>query len=56
MGFPRHEYWNELPFPSPGELQVYGVSKSWTWLSTHTHTRMQTRLLPLRDSGFVLAN
>ena len=20
MGFPRQEYWNGLPFPSPGEL------------------------------------
>ena len=20
MGFPQHEYWNELPFPSPGDL------------------------------------
>ena len=20
MGFPRQEYWNELPFPSPGDL------------------------------------
>ena len=20
MGFPRHEYWSGLPFPSPGDL------------------------------------
>ena len=20
MGFPRQEYWNELPFPPPGDL------------------------------------
>ena len=20
MGFPRHEYWSELPFPPPGDL------------------------------------
>ena len=20
MGFPRQEYWSELPFPSPGDL------------------------------------
>ena len=20
MGFPQHKYWNELPFPSPGDL------------------------------------
>ena len=25
MGFPRQEYWNELPFPSPGDLPDPGV-------------------------------
>ena len=25
MGFPRQEYWNELPFPSPGALPDPGV-------------------------------
>ena len=24
-GFPRHEYWNELPFPSPGDLPDAGI-------------------------------
>jgi len=25
MGFPRQEYWNELPFPSPGDLPNSGI-------------------------------
>ena len=25
MGFPRQEYWNELPFPSPGDLTDPGI-------------------------------
>ena len=25
MGFPRHEYWSELPFPSPGDLPAQGL-------------------------------
>ena len=25
MRFPRQEYWNELPFPSPGDLPDPGV-------------------------------
>ena len=25
MGFPRQEYWNELPFPSPGDLSDPGI-------------------------------
>ena len=25
MGFSRQEYWNELPFPSPGDLPNPGV-------------------------------
>ena len=24
MGFPRQEYWSELPFPSPGDLSEPG--------------------------------
>ena len=27
IGFPRQEYWSELPFPSPGE-------SSWPWIKT----------------------
>ena len=25
MGFPRQEYWSELPFPSPGALSDPGI-------------------------------
>ena len=25
IGFPRQEYWNELPFPSPGDLPDPGM-------------------------------
>jgi len=25
MGFPRQEYWSELPFPSPGDLPDLGI-------------------------------
>ena len=25
MGFPRQEYWNRLPFPSPGDLSDPGI-------------------------------
>ena len=25
MGFSRHEYWSELPFPSPGDLPNLGI-------------------------------
>ena len=25
MGFPRQEYWNELPFPPPGDLCDPGI-------------------------------
>ena len=25
MGFPRQEYWSELPFPSPGNLPDPGI-------------------------------
>ena len=25
MGFPRQEYWSELPFPAPGDLPHPGI-------------------------------
>ena len=28
MGFPRQEYWNALPFPSPGDLLDPGIKPS----------------------------
>ena len=30
MGFPRQEYWNELPFLSAGDLPDPGI-KPWSW-------------------------
>ena len=32
MGFPRQEYWSELPFPSPGDLpdpEIKSASPAW---------------------------
>ena len=29
MGFPRQEYWNGLPFPSPGSLPNPGIKLRW---------------------------
>ena len=26
MGFPRQEYWNGLPFPSPGDFLIRGLN------------------------------
>ena len=31
IGFSRQEYWNGLPFPSPGDLPDPGTE--WTWVS-----------------------
>ena len=28
MGFPRQEYWNELPFPSPGDHSDTGIGSA----------------------------
>ena len=28
MGFPRQEYWSELPFPSPGDLPKPGIESA----------------------------
>ena len=28
MGFPRQEFWSELPFPSPGDLPNPGIEPS----------------------------
>ena len=47
MGFPRHEYWSGLPFPSPGDIsnpEIELASPDWQadslllshWGSPHT--------------------
>ena len=43
MGFPRQEYWSELPFPSPGDLPDPGI-KPISLASLH----WQGDSLPLR--------
>jgi len=38
MGFLRQEYWNGMPFPSPGDLSDSGiepVSPAWQEDSSH---------------------
>ena len=44
MGFPRQEYWNVLPFPSPGDLFNPGIKP--------TSPVLQTDSLPLSHQGF----
>jgi len=34
MGFPRQEYWSELPFPSPGDLSDPGIERVLPALAT----------------------
>ena len=29
MGFPKQEYWNRLPFPSPGDLPSPGIKPTF---------------------------
>ena len=43
MGFPRQEYWNELPFPSPEYIPNPGIAPSCPAL--------QADSLPLSHSG-----
>ena len=35
MGFPKQEYWNGLPFPSPGDLPGQGVEPESPALQVH---------------------
>ena len=37
----RSFYWNLFPVSCSRRATVYGVSKSWTWLSTHRHRRIK---------------
>ena len=43
LGFPRQEYWSELPFPSPGDLADSGVKPM--------SPALQVDLLPLSHLG-----
>ena len=33
MGFPRQEYWSELPFPSPEDLSDPGIEPTYSALA-----------------------
>ena len=33
IGFPRQEYWSELPFPSPGDLPDLGIEPTFLSLA-----------------------
>ena len=33
LGFPRQEYWSELPFPSPGHLPDPGIESAFPTLA-----------------------
>ena len=51
MGFPRLEYWNGLPFPSPGDLPNQGIEPTSPvspalaggFFATETHGRKTPR-------------
>ena len=43
MGFPRQEYWGELPLPSPGDLLNPGIKP--------TSPALQADSLPLSHQG-----
>ena len=43
MGFPRQEYWSELPFPPPGDLPDPGTEP--------TSPTLQADSLPLSHQG-----
>ena len=48
MGFPRKEYWNGLPFPSPRDLPDSGV-KSVSLVSPALAGRLSTTVPPGKD-------
>ena len=43
MGFPRQEYWSQLPFPSPGNIPDPGIEP--------TSPELQADSLPLSHQG-----
>ena len=57
MGSPREEYWSGLPFPSPGDLQEDGSSKSSILAWEIPWTLELSRLQPmgLQKIGYDLA-
>ena len=47
MGFPRQEYWSELPFPSPGDPPDPGIGPTSS-LSPASADRFFTRVPPVK--------
>ena len=48
MGFPRHEYWSGLPFPSPGDLPDPGTDSE--------SPALQADSLPVSRQGSLKTN
>ena len=46
MGFPRHEYWSGLPFPSPGDLPDIEIKLTSTALGGEFFTTEPVREAP----------
>ena len=38
MGFPRQEYWSELPLPAPGDLSNPGIESAFPALASRFFT------------------
>ena len=61
MGFPRQEYWSELPFPSPGDLSDPGVipvslaspALAGGFFTTSTTWETATYMLTLIKKGYL---
>ena len=60
MGFPRQEYWSELPFPSPGDLPGPGIEPASPASLLHGRKTLYlwvtrdypTQFYPTLNSGF----
>jgi len=47
MEFPRQEYWNGLPFPSPGDLSEPGIEPTSCALAGGFFTAEPTKEAPI---------
>ena len=53
MGFPRQEYWNELPFPFPGGLPDPGIESLSPTLRQILYCRATREALLYETSGII---
>ena len=53
MGFPRQEYWSELPFPPPGDLPYPGLEPI-SFASLALAGRFFTTVPPRKPRVFIL--